>query len=144
MSRRNQLPAPTPLLPALYVLVNPATSPANITETAYYRIALTAHYKDPSEFRFPAEAVLAKVEVGNLGRWRRCADRPQTSPEPQGVTATQALRWDERRRFLSTPDHVLKFTRDDGSQVRRDTLEDFEHTKPRNAVATQHRRYQPW
>ena len=51
----------TPLLAVLYILVNPVTAPANITETAYYKAALTAHQGDVARFRDPISKAGARL-----------------------------------------------------------------------------------
>ena len=63
----------TPLLSLLYIFLNPVTSPANITETAYLKTALEAHRDDVAQFQAIAQASLSKIEVGLSGAPRPSA-----------------------------------------------------------------------
>ena len=82
----------TPLLSFLCIILSPATSPANITETAYFKTALEAHRDDVSQFQAVAQAALTKIELSLSGGGRPTAAHvdefiKRVSLECQGTAA---------------------------------------------------------
>ena len=72
----------TPFLTALYVLLNPVASCANITETACHKIAAAAHYEDVAQFQIAAYFPIRRQAPGDgVTAWaREPLDRVQHLP----------------------------------------------------------------